>query len=101
MTAAKTTVGKLRWYLIPLRVLLVTVLFTLIGFAVSLLLGIIGIVVGAKLRGHAPNLSLAYREIALPSAAVVGGIVLVSSLFLEVRHYREAKALAGIEKASS
>jgi len=100
MASEMTSVRGLRWYLIPLRVLLVTALLTLLGFALSLLLGILGIVVGAKLRGQTPNLTLAYREIALPSAAVVGSLVLVSSLFLEIRHYREAKALAGIEKAS-
>jgi hypothetical protein len=100
MAAEATHVRKLRWYLIPLRVLLVTVLVTLLGFAVSLLLGILGIVIGAKLRGHVPNLTLAYREVALPSAAAIGSLVLISSLFLEVRHYRQAKTLAGIEKAS-
>lgn len=91
---------KSRWYLIPLRVILVTFLFTLVGFAVSLLLGILGIVAGSKLRGQTPDMTLAYRSIALPSAAVVGSIVLVSSLFLEVRHYRQNKTLERIEKAS-
>jgi len=100
MASETKTFRKLRLYLIPLRVLLVTVLVTLIAFAVSLLLGILGIVVGARLRGHTPNMTLAYRDIALPSAAVVGSLVLISSLFLEVRHYRQAKALAGIENAS-
>lgn len=100
MSAEAIHVRKLRWYLIPLRVLLVTALLTLLGFAVTLLLGILGIVVGAKMRGHTPNLTLAYREIAVPSAAVVGSLVLISSLFLEIRHYRQAKTLAGIEKAS-
>ena len=91
---------KPRWYLIPLRVLLVTFLFTLVGFAVSLLLGILGMVAGAKLRGQTPNMTLAYRDIAMPSAVVVGAIVLVFSLFLEIRHYRQAKTLDRIEKAS-
>jgi hypothetical protein len=100
MAAEATHVRKLRWYLIPLRVLLVTALVTLLGFAVSLLLGILGVLVGARLRGHPPNLTLAYREIAVPSAAVVGSLVLISSLFLEIRHYRQARTLAGIEKAS-
>ena len=100
MAAGTTPVRKLRWYLIPLRVLLVTALLTLIAFAVSLLLGILGIVVGARLRGHTPDMTLAYRDIALPSAAVVGSLVLISSLFLEARHYRQAKALAEIENAS-
>jgi hypothetical protein len=82
------------------RVLLVTLLVTLLSFAISLLLGILGVVVGAKLRGIAPNLTLAYRLIAVPAAAVVGSVVLVSTIVLEFRHYRQAKALAQIERAS-
>jgi hypothetical protein len=72
----------------------------LAGFAVSLLLGILGIVVGARLRGQVPNMALAYRSIAIPSAAIVGSIVLVFSLFLEIRHYRQSRTLDRIEKAS-
>jgi hypothetical protein len=91
---------RLRWYLIPLRVLLVTFLLTLLSFAVSLLLGIVGVVVGAKLRGGTPNMQVAYRDVAAPTAAAVCAIVLVSSLFMEIRNYRRAKALAGIERVS-
>jgi phosphate/sulfate permease len=91
---------KPRWYLIPLRVLLVTFLLTLLGFAVSLLLGIVGVVVGAKLRGGTPNMQIAYRDVAAPVAAAVFAIVLVSSLFMEIRNYRQAKALAEIESLS-
>jgi hypothetical protein len=36
-----------RWYAIPVRVLLVTFIGTLISFAISLLLGIVGTVIGA------------------------------------------------------
>jgi len=91
---------KPRWYLIPVRVLLVTFLLSLLTFAVTLLLGIVGIVAGARVGGIHPDMRIAYRHIALPSAAVVGAIVLVSSVFMEVRHYRQAKALASIERAS-
>lgn len=70
---------------------------TLLAFAVSLLLGIIGVVLGAKLRAGTPNMQVAYRDVAAPVAAVVCAIVLVSSLFMEIRNYRQAKALAGIE----
>jgi hypothetical protein len=97
---SKTAIRKPRWYLIPVRVLLVTFLLTLLAFAVSLLLGIIGVVVGAKLRGGTPNMQVAYRDVAAPVAATVFAIVLVSSIFMEVRNYRQAKALAGIERAS-
>ena len=88
-----------RWFLIPVRVFLVTFLVTLLSFAISLLLGILGVVVGAKARGAAPNLTLAYRLIAFPAAGVVAAVVLVSSIVMEVRHYRQAKALAKIERA--
>ncbi len=97
---AKAAPRKPRWYLIPLRVLLVTFLLTLLAFAVSLLLGIIGVVVGARLRGGTPNMQVAYRDVAAPVAATVFAIVLVSSIFMEVRNYRQAKALEGIERAS-
>ena len=101
MTApAKAVPRKPRWYLIPFRVLLVTFLVTLLAFAVSLLLGIVGVVIGAKLRGGTPNMQVAYRDVAGPVAAAVCAIVLVSSLFMEVRNYRQAKALAGIERVS-
>ena len=86
------------WYLIPLRVFLVTFLLTLLSFAVSLLLGILGLVIAARLRGLHPNLTAAYRHIALPTAAVVSAIVLISASAVEVRRYRQTKALAEIER---
>ena len=88
-----------RWYMVPGRALLVTVLLTIMAFAVSLLLGILGVFVGAKLRGGTPNMTIAYREVAIPVAAIVGVIVLVSAMAMEIRHYRQAKALKGIERA--
>lgn len=90
-----------RWFWIPARVLLFAFLCTLLAFAVSLLLGILGVILGARLRGGTPNLTIAYREIALPAALMVGGIVLVSTVFMEVRHYRQSKALAEIERSSA
>ncbi|HKD01760.1 MAG TPA: hypothetical protein VKB77_05005 [Terriglobales bacterium] len=95
-----TPVPQPRWYMIPVRVLLVTFLLTLLAFAVSLLLGIIGVVIGAQLRHGTPDMQVAYRDVAAPVAAAVSAIVLVSSVFLEVRNYRRAKVLAGIERAS-
>jgi TRAP-type C4-dicarboxylate transport system permease small subunit len=88
-----------RWYGIVVRVLLVTFLVTLLTFAVSLLLAIIGVVGVAKARGATPYLPLAYRDVALPVACVVGTVALVTSLVMEIRHYRQAKALHGIERA--
>jgi hypothetical protein len=100
MPHAKTPIRKPQWYWIPVRVLLVTFLLTLLSFAVSLLLGIIGLMIGARLRRVPPNMAVAYRHIAAPAAAVVGTIVLVSAISMEIRHYRHAKALAEIERAS-
>jgi hypothetical protein len=95
-----STLHPPRWYGIPVRVLLLTFIGTLICFAVSLLLGIVGTVIGSALRGVHPDMRVAYRDIAVPVALVAGGIVFVLALVLEVRHYRQAKTLAAIEKLS-
>ena len=89
-----------RWYAIPVRVLLVTFIGTLISFAVSLLLGIVGTVVVSSLRHVHPNMTVAYRTIALPAAVVAGSIIFVLALAMEIRHYRQSKTLAAIERAS-
>ena len=86
-----------RWYLIPVRVLLVTFVVSLLSFAVSLLLGICAVALAAKLRGVPADLRVAYRFIAAPAAGVVAAIVLVSSSFMEVRQYRRTKVLGRIE----
>ncbi len=89
-----------RWYAIPVRVLLVTFVGTLLCFAVSLLLGIIGLVVVSALRHVNPNMTVAYRHIALPAALVAGSIIFVLALTMEIRHYRQSKALAAIARVS-
>ena len=89
-----------RWYGIPVRVLLVTFIGTLLSFAVSLLLAIIGTVVVARVRGVHPDMTSAYRLIALPVAIVAGSIIFVLALVMEIRHHRQSKALSTIEKMS-
>jgi len=89
-----------RWYVIPLRVLLVTFLLTLLAFAVGLLLGILGIVISARLRGLHPNMTLAYRHIALPIALVAGALTLIATAILEIRNYRQERTLTQIARAS-
>ena len=89
-----------RWYAIPVRVLLMTFIGTLISFAVSLLVGIIGTVIISAIRHVHPNMTVAYRIIALPSAVVAGGIIFVLALAMEIRHYRQSKTLAAIERMS-
>ena len=88
-----------RWYAVGVRVVLITFLVTLLAFAVSLLLAILGIVGVAKARGATPYLPLAYRDVAIPVACVVGAAALVTSIVMEVRHYRQARALRSIERA--
>ena len=76
-----------------------TALLTLLAFAVSLLLSILGTVVYSLVKHVAPNMPFAYRYIAFPFAITVGSIVLALSLAMEIRHYRQRKTLAGIERA--
>ena len=87
-----------RWFLIPLRVLLVTLIVGLLSFAVSLLLGICAVALSAKLHHLNPNLTSAYRIIALPTAGVVAAVVLGSATSLELRHYRRARTLHEMER---
>ena len=95
--STETGTPQPRWYLIPIRVLLVTVVVSLLSFAISLLLGICAVMLAAKLRHIPPDLRVAYRFIAGPAAGVVAAIVFVSSSFMEVRHYRRVKVLRRIE----
>ena len=87
------------WYGVPARVLLVTFVCTLLVFAVSLLVGIVGTVLASRLHGRRPDMTVAYRYMALPTAAIAGVIVLLLALALEIQHYRQAKALASISRA--
>ncbi|MGA8491966.1 MAG: hypothetical protein WB711_16185 [Terriglobales bacterium] len=101
MPFSEKPVSKPLWYLTPVRVLLVTFLLTLLAFATSLLLGILGLVIAAGLRGIHPNLPIAYRYIALPVAAVVAAVTLISVSVIEIRNYRQARTLAEIERIST
>jgi len=87
-----------RWYGIPLRVAAVTFIGTLLSFAVSLLLAIVGTVAVSALRGVRPDMRIAYRHIALPMALVAGSVIFVSALVMEIRHYRQTKTLSALEK---
>ncbi|HEY4904706.1 MAG TPA: hypothetical protein VIH89_14630 [Candidatus Sulfotelmatobacter sp.] len=88
----------LHWYGIPVRVLLVTFIGALLCFAISLLLAILGTVIAAKLRGVHPDMRIAYRLIALPAAVGAGVAILVTMLIMEIRRYRQMKALSAIER---
>jgi len=86
--------------MIPARALLVAFLLTLVMFALTLLMSLLGTVVIARAHETVPDLRFAYRGVALPVAVVSGAIALASSLVVEIHHYHRSKALAGIERAS-
>jgi hypothetical protein len=96
----KTGSNGTRWIGVPVRAFAMTFLFTLLSFAVALLLSIVGTMVYSQVKHVAPNLTFAYRHIAFPFAITVGAIVLVLSLGMEIRNYRQRKALEGIERVS-
>jgi|SRR5580658_3777549 hypothetical protein len=97
---AKASPTGPRWIAIPARVLAMTFLLTLLSFAVALLLSIAGTMLYSWVKHAAPNLTFAYRHIAFPVAITAGAIVLVLSLGMEIRNYRQRKTLAGIERVS-
>jgi hypothetical protein len=86
------------WYGIPVRIFLLTFIGTLSAFAVSLFLAILGIMLTASLRGGRPDITLAYRHIAVPMALVAGGIIFLLATALEIRHYQQRKALRALER---
>ncbi len=88
------------WYGIPVRVALMTFIGTLLCFAITLLLAILGTVIVSAVRGVHPDMRIAYRVIAIPAAVVEAAVLFVLSLTMEIRHYRQSKTLSAIEKMS-
>lgn len=82
----------------PVRVALLTFIGTLLCFAVSLLLAIMGTVAVAVARGVNPDMRVAYKMIALPMGIGAGCVVFIVALVIEIRHYRQNKTLSAIEK---
>ncbi len=80
------------WYWIPLRVFLITFVGTLLVFAVSLLIAIIATAIASAVRGIHPDMRIAYRTIAFPTAAIAGAVIFVVAIVTEVRHYRKTRA---------
>ena len=81
----QTPPQRLRWFWIPLRILLITFLLALLSFAVCLLLGIVGLTISSAARGVHPDLTLAYRDVAFPAAVIGGLIALVVVIVIESR----------------
>jgi len=98
--AATLSLRSPQWYGIPLRVFLLTFIGTLISFAVGLFFAIFGTIVLSALKGIHPDFRVAYRSVALPVSLVAGGIILVLSIVMEIRHYRQTRALTALEKMS-
>ena len=92
--------NRSRWIGIPVRVVAMTFLFTVLSFAVALLLSILGMVVYSQVKHVAPDMTFTYRHIAFPFAIAAGAIVLVLSLGMEIRNYRQRKTLEEIERIS-
>jgi uncharacterized membrane protein len=97
MTAAPAARSP-RWYGVPARIFLLTFIGTLLSFAVSLLLAIVGTVIVSAVRGVHPDMRIAYRFIALPAALVAGSVICVLAIVIEIRHYRQSKTLTAIER---
>ncbi|HEY1657071.1 MAG TPA: hypothetical protein VGG14_01885 [Candidatus Sulfotelmatobacter sp.] len=87
------------WYQIPVRTALWTFIGTLISFALSLFLGIVGVVIVSAARHVHPNMTLAYRDVAFPTAIVAGTVILLLVLRMEIRYYRQSRTLESIERA--
>ena len=100
MAVSRTLARAPRWYLVPARILLLTLLFTMLCFAVSLLIGILVLLLWSRWRGVHPNMTAAYRHIAFPAAMAAGAVALILAAVMEIRHYQQTKALAEIERAS-
>ena len=98
MSSVAAPVRSPHWYYVPLRALIITFFTTLLAFAVSLLLGILGTSLAGFVRGVHPNMAFAYRRIAFPAAVVAAALVLVWSLALEIRQYRHERMLRRMEE---
>jgi vacuolar-type H+-ATPase subunit I/STV1 len=90
-----------RWVGIPGRVFAFAFLSTLLSFAVALLISILGTIIYSQIEHVAPNLVFAYKHIAFPVALLAGAVVLMVSLVLEIRNYRQNKILAAIERTAA
>jgi len=88
------------WYGVLVRVVLLTFLGTLLCFAVTLLLSLIGTVAAAAVSGVHPDMRVAYRHFATPIAVVEAALIFVCASVLEICHYRRARTLSSIERIS-
>jgi len=77
------------------RVLAITIALTGLAFAVTLFFGILGMAGIGLVRGHLPDMRMAYRHFAFPIAMTVGGFAFIAAWIMEMRHYLRRKSGAG------
>jgi uncharacterized membrane protein len=83
-----------------LRVLIITVLLTILAFAVALFLAVVGILLANMARGGGINMAHAYRHIALPIAIVTACVALVLSMRSELSYVRRQRAQRDTRQAA-
>ena len=97
---AKSPARLPSWLGIPVRVLALTFVGTLLSFAVTLLIAILGTATVSLLRGVHPDMRIAYRYIALPMALIAAPVLCLLASASEIRDFRRAKTLKAIERLS-
>jgi hypothetical protein len=88
------------WLGIPVRVLALTFVGTLLSFAVTLLIAILGTATVSRWRGVHPDMRIAYRYIALPMALITALVLCALATAGEIRRFRQGKTLKAIERLS-
>ncbi len=83
--------GSARLLLLPLRILLMTFVFSAMTMAVGLACGLVVIVIGAAVQGTQPDVAMAYRNVAFPLVKAAAGVSFLAAAVLEVRHYLTAR----------
>jgi uncharacterized BrkB/YihY/UPF0761 family membrane protein len=73
---------------IAVRVLLMTAVFTLLGFAIGLFCGIGATMLFGVLRHTHPDMTMAYKFVAAPFAAIALVVTFFVMLFTEIRRVR-------------
>jgi uncharacterized BrkB/YihY/UPF0761 family membrane protein len=78
-----------KWYvrfiMVSFRTVLLTVLFTALGMGVGLLVGIVATVVLAAVHNVQPDMTQAYRHVAIPLALASGSCAFVWNVFRGVK----------------
>jgi hypothetical protein len=77
-----------RLVMVLFRTLLLTILFTGLGMAAGLLTGILWNVISAMIHHTQPDMTNAYRNVAIPVAIFTGGCALLWNIVQAVRRKR-------------